>query len=96
MIIALARGDITKREVIEWSVCPDEARPWLAVIEREILQREYMIALCKGFMQGPKDEPQRPKRHDQGPGEYCQGKNIEECRSELGDAYYLACATCPD
>lgn len=35
-------------------------------------------------------------RTDQAPGEYCQGRHLEECRANFGEALARVCATCPD
>lgn len=53
--------------------------------------REAILAFI-----GIETPKQTATKKEQGIGEYCQGKNIEECKKNFGDALIQACATCPD
>ncbi|MCF6265230.1 MAG: hypothetical protein L3J57_01640 [Desulfuromusa sp.] len=37
-----------------------------------------------------------PAKTDQQIGEYCKGKDLQECRAMFGDALAKVCSTCPN
>lgn len=60
--------------------------------------RESVIALCRGFGVEFKAVGKAAKagRREQKLGEYCQGKDVEECRAAFGESLPLICSTCPN
>lgn len=80
-----------------WGCTPAGAKPWVSYRKREIVFRESVIGLCRGFGVRFDLDPARkdPKRR-QKVGEYCGGRDLEECRRMFGKVLEEVCATCPD
>lgn len=77
---------------------PREAAPWVRYRKRGAIFRESVIHLCRGFgieVKFSENEKAVPCR-DQQIGQYCDGKDIEECRRMFGEALPRVCSTCPD
>ncbi|NVE18098.1 hypothetical protein HTZ97_16705, partial [Desulfuromonas acetoxidans] len=79
-----------------WGCTLSSAKQWLDYRKRELIFRESVIGLCSFFGVRVESGPGQRSRTDQDVGEYCKGKDVEECRSMFGDALPRVCATCPN
>ncbi len=89
----LAGGDITKGDAILWGHTPTECIPYLKHREREVLFREAVLA----FLGVPAGEGSKAvkQKTGQGIGEFCNGRDVEECGRYFGQGLPSVCATCP-
>lgn len=75
IVCILAKGDITKKDSIEWGVTLNECKIYLEYQSREILFREAVIAFFVG-----ETEEDKKKRYKEEYKKACKviGKKIEE------------------
>lgn len=96
--VTLSRGDITKRDAILWGYTLAECGPYLRACIRDITFREAVLAFL-----GVKDDRHAGKEDTEHRvptgkiGEYCKGKDVDECRTYWGkEVMARICATCPN
>jgi hypothetical protein len=82
VVIALSRGDITKREQILWGYTLKECKPWLEECGRWRIFREGVI----GYLGVGGD----------GFGEKCNELKKARCKLEYGDLFEWTCKNCKD
>ena len=76
-----------------WGFTPEESVPYIEQCSRDILFREAIIAFL-GADGKPKNKNTKQKIN-KSIGEYCQGRDINECYSYFGDNLLNICSTCP-
>ncbi|HJO55752.1 MAG TPA: hypothetical protein QF423_03690 [Candidatus Scalindua sp.] len=97
IVATLAKGDITRREEILWGYTPEECEPYIEYCTREVtLQRATLADL--GIKEDSPQSCKRSKRKRKlAVGEYCGGRDLEECKGYFGEAVLpRICETCPD
>ena len=92
LVCTLTDGDITKRDAVLWGFTLKDCIPYLKHRKRQILFREAVLDFFGYKAGGEKAERGR----EQAVGEYCKGRDIEECRRVFGDGLPRVCATCPE
>jgi hypothetical protein len=74
-----------------WGFTPDESIPYIEQRGRDMLFREAIIK----FLGADTKKKGTSGHHKKHLGQYCQGKDIQECRGYFGDFLINVCATCP-